>query len=88
MIILGNLEGSYAQEALVPAVRYGGTGSLKSAQVDVFPDTVELPFFDDFSGRSHRPDPGHWTDDYAYVNNSYSGDPVTIGVATLDAVDA
>jgi len=49
-------------------------------------DTLELPFFDDFSRKGIVPDQNIWTDKYAYINNSYADDPVTIGVATFDAI--
>ncbi|KPK87023.1 MAG: hypothetical protein AMS27_03465 [Bacteroides sp. SM23_62_1] len=50
-------------------------------------DTLEIPFFDDFSKKPGYPDSTRWIDSYAYINNTYSGDPVSIGVATLDAVN-
>lgn len=64
-------------------------------------DTVSLPFFDDFSKPAIYPDSNLWGDNNAFVNtgyNSYSGNelldttrshnPPTIGIATLDAIDA
>lgn len=87
---MGSLILADAQEVLVPAgipaaaVRQ----AKKSTAVDVIADTIELPFFDDFSRNSGIPHPQFWIDDYAYINNTYTSDPVTIGVATLDAVNA
>jgi hypothetical protein len=49
---------------------------------------LELPFFDDFSNSTLFADTGSWSDAYAFVNNTFSIDPVTNGVATLDALDA
>jgi hypothetical protein len=49
---------------------------------------LELPFFDDFSSSSLSADSSLWDDDFAFVNNNFSIDPVTNGVATLDALDA
>lgn len=49
---------------------------------------LELPFFEDFTGTSHLPDAGRWADNYAFVNNNFCIDPVTNGVATLDALDS
>ncbi|MGW8314861.1 MAG: T9SS type A sorting domain-containing protein [Bacteroidales bacterium] len=49
---------------------------------------LTLPFFEDFSRQSGAPDPERWSDDYAFVNNNFSVEPVTNGVATLDALDA
>lgn len=50
-------------------------------------DTLELPFIDDFSGSFVEPDPNKWIDNHAFINNVYGISPVTIGVATLDALD-
>ncbi len=50
-------------------------------------DTLELPFFDDFSKYSVYPDPALWEDQYAFINNTYGINPISIGVATLDAID-
>jgi len=50
-------------------------------------DTVNLPFFDDFSGSSVFPDPGKWSDDYVFINNTYSDMQPTTGIATFDAID-
>lgn len=50
-------------------------------------DTLELPFFDDFSASYMYPDSSKWDDRYAYINNSVGKNPISIGVATLDALD-
>jgi hypothetical protein len=50
-------------------------------------DTLELPFFDDFSSSYIYPDSSKWSDNYAYINNSCGKNPISIGVATLDALD-
>lgn len=50
-------------------------------------DTLELPFFDDFSSAYMYPDSTKWADRYAFVNNSCGKNPISIGVATLDAID-
>ena len=49
-------------------------------------DTLSLPFFDDFSGDRTLPDPTRWSDDFAFINNTYSNDQITTGIATLDAL--
>jgi hypothetical protein len=79
-----------AQEVLVPAgvVPPPARHVLKSGQVETLPDTLELPFFDDFSRAGPLPYAPYWIDDSAYINNSYPVDPVTIGVATMDAIDS
>ena len=50
-------------------------------------DTLALPFFDDFSGHSVFPDSKNWTDNYVYINNTYSDRQITEGIATFDALD-
>lgn len=50
-------------------------------------DPLELPFIDDFSGYSGIPDTGRWSDAHVVVNTNYAVDPVSYGVATLDALD-
>lgn len=52
------------------------------------PDTLMLPFFDDFSKILVFPDPTHWTDRDAFINATFAVEPVTYGVATLDAINA
>ncbi len=64
--------------------RYTREAGAKSKQLQ---DTLELPFFDDFSEYIIYPDPGLWEDQYAFINNTYGVNPVSIGVATLDAID-
>jgi len=78
-----------AQEVLVPAgIRAYGTKQVKkSAQIDTQPDTLELPFFDDFARTGPMPHAPFWMDEYSFINTSYTANPVTIGVATMDAID-
>ncbi len=51
-------------------------------------DTINLPFFDDFSGRGHSPDPKRWADNSVFINNTYSNRQLTTGIATFDALDS
>ncbi|MCF0206796.1 MAG: T9SS type A sorting domain-containing protein, partial [Bacteroidales bacterium] len=50
-------------------------------------DTLELPFFDDFSASHVYPDSTKWTDKYAFINNAYCSNPISYGVASLDAIN-
>ena len=50
-------------------------------------DTLELPFFDDFSKAAVFPDIKKWDDNSVFINNSYSVNQVTKGIATFDALD-
>lgn len=58
---------------------------LKSAQDG---EMLALPFFDDFSTGGIFPDPSKWADADAFINNSFAFEPVSVGVATLDAIDS
>jgi hypothetical protein len=51
------------------------------------PDTLELPFFDDFSRITVYPDQSKWLDNFVFINNTYSNQQKTAGVATFDALD-
>jgi hypothetical protein len=51
-------------------------------------DTLSLPFIEDFSDAYVRPDPGRWSDQFAFINNKYPVYPLTAGVATLDALNS
>ncbi len=51
-------------------------------------DTLELPFFDDFSNSHVFPNQSFWIDHAAFMNNGYAKDPVSIGVASLDVIDS
>ena len=50
-------------------------------------DTIELPLFDDFSGHSMFPDIIKWTDNFVFINNTYSDRQITTGIATFDVLD-
>jgi hypothetical protein len=58
---------------------------MKSAKA---PEMLTLPFFEDFSTSDIVPDPSKWEDKSVFVNNSYGLEPISVGVATLDAIDA
>ena len=73
-----------------PALRNREPRMLKSNTQE---DTLSLSpegFFDDFSyySRSSQPDRTLWMDEYVYINNHYSIQPRSNGVATFDALDA
>lgn len=50
-------------------------------------DTIHLPFTEDFSRSAIYPDERYWADKEAFINTGFPVNPVTIGVATLDAID-
>jgi hypothetical protein len=50
-------------------------------------DTLALPFFEDFSYQGPYPSSKFWTDNFVFVNRSFSVNPPSAGVATFDALD-
>ncbi len=50
-------------------------------------DTIQLPFFEDFSQNSVYPSSERWADKNIYVNRSFASEPPSIGVATFDIID-
>lgn len=50
-------------------------------------DTLELPFFDDFSESKIYPDSTKWLNNQVYINNTFPVEPPTFNVATFDALD-
>ncbi len=48
---------------------------------------LQLPFIDDFSTGGIYPDSSRWVDKFAYVNDDFPKFPISVGVATLDALN-
>jgi hypothetical protein len=48
---------------------------------------LQLPFIDDFSTGGVYPDSSRWTDNYAYINDDFPKFPISVGVATMDALN-
>lgn len=57
----------------------------KAALADIL---LELPFLDDFSHDSPYPNESLWADKLAFINNGFALNPPSVGVATLDALNA
>lgn len=51
-------------------------------------DTLQLPFFDDFSRLGVIPNDTLWTDAAVFINADFPINPPSIGVATFDGLDA
>lgn len=47
-----------------------------------------LPFFDDFAYNGPFPDAANWMDNTVFINNTLANQPISIGVATFDGLDA
>ena len=91
LLCIPGVSGLRAQEVISPlhnnpaaAQQYSSFQSAKKSTSAVL---LELPFFDEFSNSSLIADTGLWSDAYAFVNNNFSVNPVSNGVATLDALD-
>ncbi len=66
--------------------------NTNSKQFSIYKSAAEetlltLPFFEDFSVISVFPDPDKWSDQGAFINSSFDIDAISVGVATLDAID-
>ena len=73
-----------AQELLVPAGRW----QKKPAAASKGAASLSLPFFDDFSNYHGVPSDSLWAPGGAYVGTGYVAFPPTVGMMTLDALDA
>lgn len=80
---------SFGQEILIDLQSYPVKKSevKKSKSLTKAKSSLPLPFFDDFSRGFSTPDPNNWTNSYVLVNQNYSINPPTIGVATFDAIN-
>ena len=76
----------FAQETLVE-VRKNLNTEIKHQHKSTTQDTLELPFIDDFSENIGFPDPNLWQDNQAYINYQFPVNSISIGAATLDAID-
>lgn len=70
-------------EHALPLVQAAGQPAMK-----VTGDTVNLPVADDFSAFSASPSPKLWTDNKVFINRTMGLDERTLGVASLDGLDA
>lgn len=51
-------------------------------------NSISLPFVDDFYYDAVVPDSMLWQDQYVFINRNYPEDPITLGVATFDGLNA
>lgn len=92
LLFSGNLILLHGQERLSglqfnPEIQKPDPGkTLKSDRKSV-KSVLELPFIDDFAKTTTYPDSELWMDSLAFVNITYSIEPPSIGVATLDAIN-
>lgn len=74
-----------AQEVLAP-LQSAERCSMGTKNNEVV--AVKLPFFDDFANYTGSPNPRLWLNQQAYVNSDFALFPPTIGMVTLDCLDA
>ncbi|MCK4661562.1 MAG: T9SS type A sorting domain-containing protein [Bacteroidales bacterium] len=70
-----------------PVLKNVSVNNYKYSDKTSSTDTIELPFFDDFSLSFPYPDASLWIDKFVYINSSYPVNPPSVGVATLDALN-
>lgn len=76
-----------AQEHKGPLYYNSNINTCGHANLAAKKTSLALPFFDDFTINSIYPDTNKWTDHQAFVNNTMGKNPITRGVATLDALN-
>jgi hypothetical protein len=53
----------------------------------LIPDSIDLPFIDDFSYAGPFPDRNLWLDNKVFVNTTMAFNPPSVGVATFDGIN-
>ncbi len=80
--------GLKAQEILGKlSVHPKGKSPMKHKVVRNSSDTLQLPFIDDFAYEQSYPNENYWMDHTVFVNHTYPVNSISIGVATLDAIN-
>ncbi len=97
LLMVFTLKASYAQEATItplqnnPQLIYDDANNQKALHPNALgkrqtPDTLELPFFEDFSYKRNYPDDSLWVDQKVYINNQMAKNPPSFGFATFDGL--
>lgn len=73
-----------AQEVLLP-LQTGSVARMAAKSADT---ALTLPFFDDFAATEGSPSPARWCPGGAMASDGARLRPTTVGVVTLDAIDA
>ena len=86
-------QNSDAQEQLVPLDfnpvihQYLSAHGNEALKQSVSPDTLTLPFIDDFSEDGIYPSTDRWTDNKVFINSDMARNMPTVGVATFDGLN-
>lgn len=95
-ILMGLSQVSMAQLELIPLQNNPSLISFLKANPDYVwnnrlqaaqwgrPDTLELPFFEDFTSTTIYPDSSKWRNNQAFINSDFPINPPSYGVATFD----
>lgn len=97
LLVLFCIKALHAQEATIvplqnnPQLIYQEAADQESSGRNILskkntPDTLELPFFEDFSYTGNYPDDSLWLDKKVYINNQMAKNPPSFGVATFDGL--
>lgn len=93
LILFCSVSSAQAQERITPLyfnkqLNQHATGHWSPSQYKrTFDTLLNLPFIEDFSGQHYWPDHRKWKDRHVFVNNNFSVDAPSIGVATFDGLD-
>lgn len=92
LLLVTGVIGSYAQVVLQPLHfdpnRSNTSNSVSTGRIASH-DTLELPFFDDFSSYTGNPDSRRWsTSGGTLVNRRFAIDPPSVGVVTFDGLQS
>lgn len=78
----------FAQEEVVSPLRYNPIINAQyqknNARAKQLTDTLNLPFFDDFSYDKIYPSNQFWIDSFVFINNTFGYNAISKGVATFD----
>lgn len=80
-VVISGLQSNAVLEQLQRA------NGIKSFKIQEY-KPIQLPFVDDFSTSTILPDTSKWVTNHTFINNDYVFNPLTVGVATFDALDA
>lgn len=89
VMIFNNLQAQIVLRRLSvnPALINQNHKTFRQLKSTALGDTLNLPFWDDFSTTNVYPNPKNWTDNKVFINNTYPINPLSIGVATFDMLD-
>jgi len=78
---------SFSQEELLIFDSPHVSKRLKSSTSETEGKLLSLPFYDDFASDYSRPNSKLWSDSFVYINNSFTNNQPSVGVASFDALN-